>query len=394
MRTIEQTMRWYGPNDPVTLRDIRQAGASGIVTALHEIPNGEIWSKDAIRNRKKLVEDAGLRWSVVESVPVHEHIKTRSENFKELIENYKITLQNLASEHIHIICYNFMPILDWIRTELDHELPNGAKTLNFEMKALAAFDNIILKREGARQAYTPDIIKKAESYYHSLSLEEIEKLKRTILDNLPGAEVGYTLEEFQKALDSYRNIDTATLEKNLHLFLNEVLPVAEENDVFLAIHPDDPPYPILGLPRVMSTSADIKRILTENNSPNNGITFCTGSLGVRADNNLVQIIRDHGDHIHFVHLRSTRRNKDGDFYEACHLEGDVPMYRVVKELLQLQEQRNIQLPMRPDHGQQLLNDLDIKTNPGYSGIGRLKGLAELRGLMHGILNENTLNPTR
>jgi len=387
MKTMEETMRWYGPTDPVTLLDIRQAGATGIVTALHEIPNGEVWSTDAIRNRKKLIEDAGLRWSVVESVPVHEHIKTRSGNFEELIENYRITIQNLASENINIICYNFMPILDWIRTELDHELPNGARTLNFEMRALAAFDCFILKRQGAKESYPPDIIKKAETYYHGLGTLEIEKLKRTILDNLPGAEIGYTLEEFQEALDSYQNIDTTTLEKNLHLFLNEVLPVAEVNNVFLAIHPDDPPYPILGLPRIMSSSADIKRILTENSSPNNGITFCTGSLGVRADNNLVQIIRDYGDHIHFVHLRSTRRNEDGDFYEACHLQGDVPMYSVVKELLVLQEKRNRQLPMRPDHGQQLLNDLDIKTNPGYSGIGRLKGLAELRGLMFGILNQ-------
>jgi mannonate dehydratase len=389
MKTMEETMRWYGPTDPVRLSDIRQAGATGIVTALHEMPNGEVWSTDAIRNRKKLIEDAGLRWSVVESVPVHERIKTRSGNFEELIENYKITIQNLASENISIICYNFMPILDWIRTELDHELPNGARTLNFEMRALAAFDCFILKRQGAKESYPPDMIKKAETYYHGLGTEEIKKLKRTILDNLPGAEIGYTLEEFQEALDSYQNIDDATLEKNLRLFLNEVLPVAEVNNVFLAIHPDDPPYPILGLPRIMSTSADIKRILTENNSPNNGITFCTGSLGVRADNNLAQIIRDYGDHIHFVHLRSTRRNEDGDFYEACHLEGDVPMYSVVKELLALQEKRNRQLPMRPDHGQQLLNDLNIKTNPGYSGIGRLKGLAELRGLMFGILNQST-----
>jgi len=388
MKTMEQTMRWYGPNDPVTLADIRQAGATGIVTALHEIPNGAVWTKEAIQNRKRLIENAGLRWSVVESVPVHEFIKRRSGNFQELIENYKLTIKNLASEDINIICYNFMPILDWIRTELDHKLPNGARTLNFEMRALAAFDCFILKRQGAKESYPPGIIKKAKTYYENLDAAAIEKLKRTILDNLPGAEIGYTLKEFQEALNNYQNIDPPTLEKNLHLFLNEVLPVAEENNVFLAIHPDDPPYPILGLPRIMSTAADIKRILSENDSPNNGITFCTGSLGVREDNNLVQIIKDYGDHIHFVHLRSTRRDADGNFYEACHLEGDVPMYGVVKELLQLQEKRNKQLPMRPDHGQQLLNDLDIKTNPGYSGIGRLKGLAELRGLMYGILNQN------
>ncbi len=388
MRTMEQTMRWYGPKDPVTLSDIRQAGATGIVTALHEIPNGEIWSVEEIQKRKGLIEDAGLRWSVVESVPVHEFIKRRSGNFQELIENYKKTIINLASEDINIICYNFMPILDWIRTELDHELPNGARTLNFEMKALAAFDCFILRRKGAMESYPPGIIKKAESYYADLDTKGIEKLKRTILDNLPGAEVGYTLDEFQQALDNYQNIDRAILERNLHLFLNEVLPVAEENNVFMAIHPDDPPYPILGLPRIMSTTADIRRILSENNSPNNGITFCTGSLGVRKDNDLVQIVKDYGDHIHFVHLRSTKRDEEGNFYEACHLEGDVPMYKVVKELLQLQEKRKKQLPMRPDHGQQILNDLSSKTNPGYPGIGRLKGLAELRGLMHGILNQN------
>lgn len=389
MRTMEQTMRWYGPNDPVTLSNIRQAGATGIVTALHELPNGEVWTKDAIEIRKRLIEAAGLRWSVVESVPVHELIKKRSGNFQELIENYKLTIKNLASEGIHIICYNFMPILDWIRTELDYELPNGAKTLNFEMRALAAFDCFILKREGATNSYPPHILEKAEIFYKGMTAEEVEKLKSTILDNLPGAEIGYSLQEFQDALNDYRNIDTLTLEKNLNLFLNEVIPVAEENNVFLAIHPDDPPYPIFGLPRIMSTATDIKRILTENNSPNNGITFCTGSLGVRQDNRLVKIIKEYGDHIHFVHLRSTLRDTDGNFYEASHLEGDVPMYMVVKELLQLQERRNKQLPMRPDHGQQLLNDLTIKTNPGYSGIGRLKGLAELRGLMYGIINENT-----
>ena len=381
-------MRWYGPKDPVTLQDIRQSGATGIVTALHEIPTGEIWSVEEIQNRKGLIEDAGLRWSVVESVPVHEFIKRRSGNFQELIENYKKTIINLASEDINVICYNFMPILDWIRTELDHELPNGARTLNFEMKALAAFDCFILKRKGALESYPPGIIKKAESYYTSLDAKGIEKLKRTILDNLPGAEVGYTLDEFQQALDNYQDINHEILERNLHLFLNEVLPVAEENNVFLAIHPDDPPYPILGLPRIMSTTADIRRILLENNSPNNGITFCTGSLGVRKDNDLVQIVKDYGDHIHFVHLRSTKRDEEGNFYEACHLEGDVPMYKVVKELLQLQEKRKKQLPMRPDHGQQILNDLSSKTNPGYPGIGRLKGLAELRGLMHGILDQD------
>ncbi len=384
MKMMQQTMRWYGPTDPVTLADILQSGASGIVTALHEIPNGEVWSVEAIRERKKIIEDTGLKWVVVESVPVHEKIKTRTGNFIELIENYKKTLENLAKEGIHIICYNFMPILDWIRTDLQYQLPNGAKALYFNRKALAAFDIFILKRQNAKESYPQEVIEEAEKYFHDLTPEETETLKRTILDNLPGAEVGYTLEEFKTVLSTYDSIDRKKLEEHLTLFLNEIIPVAEKIDSFMAIHPDDPPFSILGLPRIMSSAKDIERILGKNESPNNGITFCTGSLGVRADNNLIEIIEKFGNHIHFVHLRSTLRDDEGNFYEANHLEGDVPMFEVIKRLMQVQLNRNLVLPMRPDHGHQILSDLNVKTNPGYSAIGRLKGLAELRGIMYSL----------
>ncbi|WP_276389248.1 mannonate dehydratase [Eudoraea chungangensis] len=381
---MQQTMRWYGPKDPVSLQDIRQAGASGIVTALHEIPNGEVWSRQQIKERKNLIENAGLSWVVVESVPVHEKIKTRTGNYKDLIENYKKTLVNLAAEEIYTICYNFMPILDWIRTDLYYELPNGARALYFEMKALAAFDIFILQREGAEESYTTDVLEKARLYYTNMSSDEIDRLKRTILDNLPGAEVGYTLEEFQKVLSTYDEIDRSKLEEHLRLFLNEILPTAEQVGCFMAIHPDDPPFSILGLPRIMSSINDIERILTNNASPNNGITFCTGSLGVKKANDLLEIIDRFSSHIHFVHLRSTKRDSEGNFFEANHLEGDVPMYAVIKKLLTIQKKRNLELPMRPDHGHQLLTDLQIKTNPGYSAIGRLKGLAELRGVMYSL----------
>ena len=388
MKMMEQTMRWYGPNDPVSLMDIRQAGASGIVTALHEIPNGHIWSREAIVERKLMIEAAGLSWSVVESVPVHEKIKTRTGNYQQLIENYKTTLENLAAEGIFTICYNFMPILDWIRTDLEYKLPNGAKALYFEMKVLAAFDCFILKRENAEASYPDEILEKALLHYKSMTAEDIERLKRTILDNLPGAEVGYTLEEFQAVLNTYNNIDRKKLEEHLMLFLNEIIPTAERLGVFMAIHPDDPPFSILGLPRIMSSAKDIARILTDNNSPSNGITFCTGSLGVRADNDLVDIVEKYGDHIHFIHLRSTLRDMEGNFYEANHLEGDVPMYEVIKKLMTLQKKRNKVIPMRPDHGHQILTDLNTKTNPGYSAIGRLKGLAELRGVMYSLQNQH------
>ena len=381
---MEQTMRWYGPNDSVSLTDIKQAGCTGVVAALHEIPNGEVWTKEQIIKRKKIIEASGLKWSVVESVPVHEDIKTHTGNFKLYIDNYKTTLRNLADSGIYNVTYNFMPVLDWTRTDLSYKLKDESLALKFDLIDIIVFDVFMLNRPNAEKEYSRELLKIAQQKFNSLSKEKRRELQNNIIAGLPGSEESFTLQQFINKLKVYQNIEADILKNNLIYFLKEICPAADTLGIRLSIHPDDPPFILFGLPRVVSTQKDLKSIFTAVPNSSNGLCFCSGSLAARKDNNLLSILDEFADRINFLHLRNIKKDSETSFYESDHLEGDVPMVEIMRKIISISKKRKINIPVRPDHGHQMLDDLSKTTNPGYSAIGRLRGLAELRGLEMGL----------
>ncbi|MEZ5569957.1 MAG: mannonate dehydratase [Halioglobus sp.] len=387
---MQQTWRWFGPKDPVTLENIVQAGASGIVTSLHDIPTGEAWPLAAVLERKAMIEAAGLTWAVVESIPLHNDLKTGTGNYRQLLENYQASVRNVGAAGVPVVCYNFMPVVDWTRTNLDYALPNASRALRFEMSDFAAYDVHILQRENAAQDYAPAVLARAETRLAAMTDAEKTLLEQNIIAGLPGGEGSYDRDGIRSAIAEFIALGTEGMRANLVTFLQAVVPVAEEAGVRLCIHPDDPPFSLFGLPRVVSTADDARTLLGAVPSPSNGLTLCAGSFGARADNDLIAMVREFGPRIHFVHLRNIRRESDGSFYESEHLDGDNDMVGLIGALLDEEQRRSDEgrtdrIPMRPDHGHAIGDEIGrAGVNPGYSYGGRLKGLAELRGVMHAL----------